>query len=675
MRKPGGGNLGRLLFGVIVLCCFCFVDVVARSPSGYGLPKQDAVEIKMVKGGVVLDNKLVQVTFSRPGGDVIGIRYGGIDNLLETNNEEGNRGYWDVVWNKPGEAKNTQYKLQGTRFKVITARPDQVEISFTTKYNANLHRGVSVPVNVDKRYIMQRGRSGFYTYAIFERLEGWPGGDMETLRVAYKLKQANFRYMALSDTRQRFMPTAEDRARGRPLAFKEAVLLSKEASSPEFVGEVDDKYQYSAEDKDIKVHGWISMAPPVGFWMITPSDESRIAGPFKQDLTSHVGPTSMTVFSCSHYVGKEVGLNFQEGEAWKKVFGPVFVYLNSAAPSSHSSSMISTLWNNAKDQMLEEVKSWPYNFISSQDYPSSNQRGSVSGQLLVHDRYVKGLHRANSAYVGLAAPGEVGSWQRESKGYQYWTQTDEKGYFNIENVRPGHYSLYASVPGIVGDYKYEFDITIEPGSKIELASITYKPPRIGPTLWEIGIPDRSAAEFYIPDPYPTLMNKLYKGSELDKFRQYGLWSRYYELYPHKDLIYNVGANNYSDDWFYAQVTRSVGNGRYVGTTWQIQFELDNVVNPGNYTLQLALASATYAELQVRINHLNAERPLFSTGLIGDDNAIARHGIHGLYWFWSINVPSILLREGSNTIYLTQSRGGTSPFQGVMYDYIRLEGPF
>ncbi|PRQ46378.1 putative Galactose-binding domain-containing protein [Rosa chinensis] len=143
------------------------------------------------------------------------------------------------------------------------------------------------------------------------------------------------------------------------------------------------------------------------------------------------------------------------------------------------------------------------------------------------------------------------------------------------------------------------------------------------------------------------MNKLYKGSRLDKFRQYGLWSRYYEHYPNNDLIY------------------------LVGTTWRIQFEPNNVVNPGNYTLQLALASATYAELQVRVNNLNVKPPLFSTGLIGDDNAIARHGIHGLYWLWSIDVPCTLLREGSNTIYLTQSRDGNSPFQGVMYDYIRL----
>lgn len=37
----------------------------------------------------------------------------------------------------------------------------------------------------------------------------------------------------------------------------------------------------------------------------------------------------------------------------------------------------------------------------------------------------------------------------------------------------------------------------------------YDPPRNGPTLWEIGVPDRTAAEFYVPDPNPTLMNQLY----------------------------------------------------------------------------------------------------------------------------------------------------------------------
>lgn len=47
------------------------------------------------------------------------------------------------------------------------------------------------------------------------------------------------------------------------------------------------------------------------------------------------------------------------------------------------------------------------------------------------------------------------------------------------------------------------------GSKINLGVLVYEPPRNGPTLWEIGFPDRSAAEFFVPDPYPTLANQLY----------------------------------------------------------------------------------------------------------------------------------------------------------------------
>lgn len=42
-----------------------------------------------------------------------------------------------------------------------------------------------------------------------------------------------------------------------------------------------------------------------------------------------------------------------------------------------------------------------------------------------------------------------------------------------------------------------------------MGEIVYFPPRNGPTVWEIGIPDRTAAEFYIPEPNPTLLNQLY----------------------------------------------------------------------------------------------------------------------------------------------------------------------
>jgi rhamnogalacturonan endolyase len=36
------------------------------------------------------------------------------------------------------------------------------------------------------------------------------------------------------------------------------------------------------------------------------------------------------VFQGAHYAGSDLCISFEEGEAWQKVFGPVFIYLNSA---------------------------------------------------------------------------------------------------------------------------------------------------------------------------------------------------------------------------------------------------------------------------------------------------------------------------------------------------------
>ncbi|KAF5942713.1 hypothetical protein HYC85_020355 [Camellia sinensis] len=165
---------------------------------------------------------------------------------------------------------------------------------------------------------------------------------------------------------------------------------------------------------------------------------------------------------------------------------------------------------------------------------------------------------------------------------------------------------------------------------MDMGDLVYEPPRAGPTLWEIGIPDRSAAEFYIPEPNPKYINKLYVNHP-DRFRQYGLWERYADLYPDEDLVYTIGVSDYRKDWFFAQVNR-----------------------------QASMA---------RINDEHANPSQFSSGLIGKDNAIARHGIHGLYYLFNVDIPCDQLRQGDNTFFFTQAMN-TSPFHGVMYDYIR-----
>ncbi|KAK4356337.1 hypothetical protein RND71_025308 [Anisodus tanguticus] len=413
-----------------------------------------------------MTNGFTNVTLSKPDGNVIGISYGGIENLLETKNAETNRG---------------------------------------------------------------------------------------------------FHYMAVSDERQRVMPTEVDRKTGQVLDYKEAVFLTN-PTNPNLKGEVDDKYFYANNNEDDKVYGWVGANPPVGFWMINPSNEFRTAGPIRQDLTTHVGPTVLSVFVSTHYAGEDLAIKFQHGEPWKKVIGPVFVYINSD-PSAKANPSI--LWNDAK-----------------------------------------------------------------KRGYQFWTKTNSSGNFIIENIIPGKYNLYATVPGYIGDYRYTSDVQVTPGSNIELGSLVYKPPRNGATLWEIGVPDRTASEFFIPSPPPQY--KVHK---------------------------------YQND----TESKNVGNNTYKATTWKIIFNLANVDNASNYTLQLALAAAHEAELQVRVNDEKAREPRFTTGFIGGSNAIARHGIHGLYFLYSIGFQGNLLVKGTNTIFLTQIVS-LSPFQGVMYDYLRLEGP-
>ncbi|CAH9089919.1 unnamed protein product [Cuscuta europaea] len=682
MRRGGGREVVALL-----LCGFHLFLLTASKRQK--IPKTNnheerqsypRVELHMQDDGqVTVDNGFLRITFSTPAGMVTQVQYNGIHNLLEAQNLENNRGYWDIVWNKGDAPGNIFDKLEGFNYTTIMDDDDQVELSFTRKWDTTYNDSL-LSMNVDKRYVVLRGSSGFYSYAILERLDGWPDIDVYQGRIVFKLDQELFQYMAVSDERQRIMPTAQDRQEGKILDYPEAVLLINPKNS--FLrGEVDDKYQYSCEDKDNRVHGWISPYPPTGFWMITPSNEFRNGGPLKQDLTSHTGPITLSMFFSTHYAGEMLGLKFRNGEPWKKVFGPVFVYLNSVETDEYALD----LWADAKEQMFIETESWPYEFPLSEEFFPAQKRGLISGRLLVRDSYInERLMAGSSASVGLARPGNLGSWQYESKGYQFWTEADSEGYFLINNVLPGNYSLYAWVPGFMGNYRYDFYITITAGSRIRLENLIYDPPRTGPTLWEVGIPDRTASEFFIPDPYPTLENQLYTEDTSEKFRQYGLWDKYTELYPDEDLVFVVGRSSYEIDWFFAHVNRYVVDGeegkkRYIPSTWRIEFERDESFDDdelGNYTLWIALASAHEAELQVGVNDEEMVVPHFTTGLIGKDNTIARHGIHGLYWLFKVDVPHSSLLPAPhrrNSLFFRQVRG-SSPWSGIMYDYIRFEAP-
>lgn len=74
-----------------------------------------------------------------------------------------------------------------------------------------------------------------------------------------------------------------------------------------------------------------------------------------------------------------------------------------------------------------------------------------------------------------------------------------------------------------------------------------------------------------------------------------------------------------------------------------------------------------------MNQMDMKHLVFQVLNLGADNAVCRHGIHGLYRLFSISISSSLFFKGDNCIFLNQARGGDA-LCGVLYDYVRLEAP-
>ncbi|PHT99869.1 hypothetical protein BC332_29657 [Capsicum chinense] len=118
--------------------------------------------------------------------------------------------------------------------------------------------------------------------------------------------------------------------------------------------------------------------------------------------------------------------------------------------------------------MNEETNKWPYNLPASPEYLHADQRGSVSGQLLVNDWYINKDAFQQKVHI-LDLP-------------------------TLKMLDPGKVILRETA----------------------LGQIIFEAIRNGPPLWEIGFPDRSAAEFLIPDPLPGFENHLYTNDTVHK---------------------------------------------------------------------------------------------------------------------------------------------------------------
>jgi rhamnogalacturonan endolyase len=583
----------------------------------------------------VLDNGLVTAAVDRRTGALLSLKREGLDLLA------GGKGYWSFVGSTPAEAAAGRFGSRSSfsvREDPAKNGGERAEISCRLEA-AGPDR--DAPLDVDLRYTLGRGDSGLYVWGVWEHRAGHPALRMAEARYCLKLNPDVFDFLSVDDRRHRRMASGADWDRGAELNLKEARRLTTGPRQ----GEVEHKYDYSAVLAQNGPWGWCGTSAKVGLWMINPSFEYVIGGPAKVELTGHLDgnrgglPTLLNMWQGAHYGGHPIAL--AEGEPWAKVVGPFLLYINSGSDPDG-------LRRDAVAKARGEQKAWPFEWVREPRAPPASGRGRVCGKISLSDPQAPGAVLKN-AWVGLAAP-EALDWQVDGKHYQHWVPVGEDGRFEIPHARPGTWTLHAFTDGVLGGFSRE-GVAVRAGQALDLGTLTWTPVRHGRTLWEIGVPDRTAAEFRHGDHY----------------WQWGLYLKYPEEFP-DGVRFVVGRSDPARDWNYCQPPRIGADGKTSDTTWAIEFEAADP-KPGKAALRMALCgSRGRGCVAVSVNGT----PVGDTGDLPDSGVMHRDGIRGTWLEKTFPFDAALLKPGKNEIRL-RSRGDHWT-KGVLYDYLRLEGP-
>ena len=594
-------------------------------PAGHVLPKaakvtvNDPVTLTDNADSWTLDNGILKATLSKRNGNLTTLVYHGVSLLTHGN-------CWEQM-------------PSGT----VTAR-----VSIDPATNGGERAEVSVKginprsMDIETRFTMERGTSGFYTYAEYIHPPSYPFVHVGENRFILEDLNPTFDWISVDKDRNMLVSHAPE----------DHMIHAKEQSiytSGIYKNSVEHKYSYNALMYKLQAWGWSSTKDHIGVYFMNPSNEYIGGGPEKLDLIDHMtapGSASyqaiiLDYWTSGHY-GAGDNTEIPAGEAWGRVVGPIFVYFNSIDnpkdPSQadldklmatsgsgmpavpvvwHDNAL--ALWNDAVEKSKAVKAAWPFSWVQGMDYPYKDGRATVTGQLVLDDSQAPskllpnlnvGLTHANfkgstSGYTLLAGNGPIVAWPHDGNYYQFWTEGTVDGRFTIANVRPGTYTLHAFANGVLGEFA-KADITVEAGKKIDLGKLDWQPVRYGKQLWEIGYPDRTGDKFFKGDP--------------DNYWLWGWGLRYAGLFPN-DITYTIGKSDYRKDWFIEEVPHSTtiawlnpaakdpynqrfgwvnippdakdpwpqwGQGR--ATTWTVKFNMPKATK-GEAILRVALAGA------------------------------------------------------------------------------------
>ena len=630
----------------------------------FSCSKHPAVTLTEDDDTYTLDNGIVTVQVAKVSGDLVSLRYKDMEMLatfltpdgkpdLEKDppgaNPDGlNRGMTDHqygFWSHDAMGpKNTEPAIASVTINPKKNGGKRAEVSVKGISNGRkmgtgpgARQDGQFITDIDIRYSLGRGESGVYTYSFFEHKPEYAYTQLGEARFCAKLADF-FDWMSIDTACNFYYPKDYD---------------------------VGDKYVFTMVQSENKAFGWSSTAKNVGFFIINPSMEYISGGPTKVEFLGHrdtnpvAAPCALNYWRSSHYGGAEV--NVAAGEHWKKIIGPFFLYVNSGESPE-------AIYADAKAKEKIESGKWPYDWVKDADYPLAAERSVVTGQLVLNDPLVKGDY--SRLMVGLTPPAYISprenpgsetiiNWQRDAKFYQFWTKGNADGTFEISKVRPGKYTLYAFTDGVLGEFQ-QTDIVVEAGKQIDLGKLEWTPVRKGRQLWDIGIPNRNASEFFKAEARSDPEISL----------------KYASLFP-EDMTYTIVKSDFSKDWFYQHVPHNTdpeaGYAPFYGvraigraTPYTVLFDLP-AVPEGKAILRFAICGTSARYVDIEMNGKPAGQ---LDRLVGDGGVISNHGIQGIWYEREVEFDATMMNAGTNTLKIIVPEGPVN--NGMIYDYIRLE---
>ena len=571
-------------------------------------------------------------------------------------------------------------------------------------------------MDIETRYTLERGVSGFYTYSEYTHHASYPQAGEGESRFILQDMNATFDWRSVDKDRNQLESNAPE---DHEVHAKEQSIYATGL----YKNSVEHKYSYNAPMYKLQAWGWSSTKDHIGVYFINPSNEYITGGPERLDLIDHFSapgsaaylPIVLDYWTSGHYGGGSI-TSIPAGQEWKHVVGPIFVYLNALADAkdptkaeldkltaSYGSGMPAVpkewhdnalaLWEDAVAKSKQVKAAWPYEWVQGMDYPHKAERGTVTGQLVLDDPQAASKLLPN-LNIGLAHPnykgagagfqtragnGDIITWPHDGNYYEFWVNGSADGRFTIPNVRPGTYTLHAFANGVLGEYA-KTSITVEAGKTLNLGKLDWQPVRYGKQVWEIGYPDRTG-------------DKFYKG-DADNYWLWGWGLRYAGLFPN-DITYTIGKSNPAKDWFFQETPHSTTTawmnpaakdpynqrfgwvaipstpgdpwrewGQGKATTWTVKFHMPKA-STGTAVLRIALAGADSTTLAIGVNGetVGTLRPVST-------NALRYNTNKGVWNQYIQKFDASLMKPGENTVTFTVPSGDVT--NGVVWDYVRLE---